>query len=241
MPDDTTQPPQTSNLEPVSYLDIGDLSKEHITWIEKQLGDRAATSKEPHGDQSDVFRVVTLKGNYFLKVAPALSKERDRLLWLKDKLPVPKVVAFSKIGENDLLLMTAVEGMNLAILSKSWLKEKVVEKLAEVLLTFHSTDTTGCPFGNKSGGNVLVHGDACLPNFIFQNDTFSGYIDLGDLRVDHQEVDLAAACWSLNYNLGPGYGAQFLKKYGISEANEEMVEKLVRQYKEMQKTWGLSN
>jgi aminoglycoside phosphotransferase len=42
-----------------------------------------------------------------------------------------------------------------------------------------------------------VHGDACLPNFV---------------RIDSPEIDLAAAVWSLDHNLGPGFGGAFLRE-----------------------------
>lgn len=86
---------------------------------------------------------------------------------------------------------------------------------------------------------MLVHGDACLPNFIFQGEKFSGYIDLGDLMVAKPEIDFAAAIWSLQYNLGPGHGKRFLEKYGVQNVTDEMVEKLRLQYEDTQKEWGL--
>lgn len=76
----------------------------------------------------------------------------------------------------------------------------------------------------------IIHGDACLSNFIFDGDQFSGYIDLGDMRTDYPEVDLSAAVWSLQFNLGSGYGSRFLKKYGYHDSSEEMIEKLRFQY-----------
>ena len=79
-------------------------------------------------------------------------------------------------------------------------------------------------------GKVLVHGDACLPNFLFHGDELSGYINVGDLAVGEPEVDLVAAVWSLQYNLGPGYGLAFLREYGVSDADEKRVEALRQKY-----------
>ena len=78
-----------------------------------------------------------------------------------------------------------------------------------------------------------------MPNFIFQDDNFSGYIDLGNLTIGSLEVDFSAAIWSLQYNLGPGYGMMFLKKYGVNNITDELVEKLRLQYEDMQEKWGL--
>ncbi len=85
---------------------------------------------------------------------------------------------------------------------------------------------------------MLVHGDACLPNFIFENDLLSGYIDLADAKLAEPEIDLAATIWSLQYNLGSGHGRTFLDKYGYKEATEFSVDKLYLQYESYQKAHG---
>jgi aminoglycoside phosphotransferase len=85
-------------------------------------------------------------------------------------------------------------------------------------------------FDGNEGGKTLVHGDACLPNFLYRGDHLSGYIDIGDLTVGEMEVDLAAAVWSLQYNLGPGHGLAFLREYGLKDADEERVEALRLKY-----------
>lgn len=211
----------------------------YINWAKEQLEETVEVIKEEYGDQSDVFKLHAPDGNYFLKIGKTLEKEHERLKWLQGKLPVPKVIGFKKIDQKDSLLMSAIEGKNLAALAKEWKPEKVVEKLASALQQFHVVDAKNCPFGTYEEGKVLVHGDACLPNFIFQGDNFSGYIDLGDMMVANLEVDFAAAIWSLQYNLGPGYGSMFLKKYGVKDVNDEMVEKLRLKYEDMQEEWGL--
>ena len=61
-----------------------------------------------------------------------------------------------------------------------------------------------------------MHGDACLPNIMCRDDgAVNGYIDLGEMGVGDIEVDLSAAVWSLQYNLRPGHGGQFLRAYGL--------------------------
>jgi len=215
------------------------IEQKFINWAKEQLNGVADVVKEDYGDQSKVFKLHAANGNYFLKIGAGLEKERERLEWLQGKLPVPKVVGFTKIDDKGTLLLSAIEGKNLAALSKEWPPEKVVEKLAKVLLKFHATDAKNCPFGKFESGKVLIHGDACLPNFIFQDDNFSGYIDLGDLMVANREVDFSAAIWSLQYNLGSGYGGMFLENYGVENVTDEMVEKLRLKYEDMQKEWGL--
>jgi aminoglycoside phosphotransferase len=215
------------------------MTDELISWAEEILKKKLTITKEEYGDQSKVFRLHAPNTNYFAKIGKGLEKERARLDWLAGKLPIPKVIGFATYDGEEILLLSAIEGKNLAALSKEWSKEKVVDKLVKALLKFHSVDATNCPFGTFKEGKVLVHGDACLPNFIFQEEEFSGYIDLGDLMVAKPDVDFAAAIWSLQYNLGPGYGKQFLQKYGAQDVADEMVEKLRLQYEDMQKEWGL--
>src|SRR3989344_1827276 len=173
------------------------VNNEFIDWAKKELDDVVGVEKELHGDQSDVYRLHNPRGTFFLKISKKLSKERDKLKWLQGKLPVPKVISFTIIGAREALLLTAVEGVNLAQLAKEWPPEKVLRALATAVQKFHAVSTDDCPFGQTGQGRVLVHGDACLPNFIYQGDTFSGYIDLGDMRMGNKGIDLAAGVWSL--------------------------------------------
>ncbi len=218
---------------------IKDLDENFIGWIKTQLGKNLVIRKEKYGDQSEVYCINTPRGSYFLKIAENLETECKKLKWLNGRLPIPEVIKFEHIGDKDVLLLSAVEGKNLAELKKEWPAEKVVSILAKVLFQFHTISTKDCPFGSQGKGKVLVHGDACLPNFIFKDDVFSGYIDLGDMRIDTPHIDLSAAVWSLQYNLGSGFGLNFLEKYGVKNATEELVEKLRLQYEETQKEWGL--
>lgn len=212
-------------------------NSEFINWAKNKLGNVTGIEKEPHGDQSDVHRLHTPQGTFFLKISKKLSREKEKLDWLQGKLPVPKVKAFTTIGDTDALLLAAVEGSNLAHLAKKWSPEKVVKELANALQTFHDVNIDGCPFGQSGQDKVLVHGDACLPNFIFKGDTFSGFIDLGDMCVGSKEIDLAAGVWSLQYNLGKGFGLSFLEQYGFQNVTEDTVEGLRLKYENMQKEW----
>lgn len=207
-------------------------------WIKKETF--IEITKETQGDQSDVFKLRGGNTNYFLKIGSDLKKEYEKLLWLNEKLPVPKAIAFEVFEDIEALLLTEIKGKNLKLLSKEWPAEKVVTKLVEILRNLHDTDISDCPFGESEEGQVLIHGDASLPNFIFNGDDFSGYIDLGDVAIGNKEIDFAAAIWSLQYNLGKGYGKMFLEKYGIDNVTEEEVESLRLKYEDMQKDWGLS-
>ncbi len=213
--------------------------KNIIDWAKKQLDEDVVVSKEVHGDRSDVYRLAVGNKSFFLKIGTDFSDEKERLGWLGGRLPVPETIDFIQIDDHDVLLLSGIKGKNLKILSKEWPAEKVVNKLAEALRAFHSTDITDCPFGVVKIGDVLIHGDASLPNFIFEGGEFSGYIDLGDVSIGNKEIDFAAAIWSLQYNLGSGYGKMFLERYGVRDVTEETVERLRLMYENMQDGWGL--
>ncbi len=182
------------------------INQNFIDWAIEKLGCNTTAAKEPHGDQSAVYNLVSPKGTYFLKIAPRLTKERDRLKWLNGKLPVPKIIGFTHIEDKGILLMSAIEGMDLAKLKKKWSPDKIINKLAKALRDFHAANTEDCPFGDSGSGKVLVHGDACLPNFIFKGDKFSGYIDLGDVRIDVSDVDLSASVGSEEWRVSDDWG-----------------------------------
>jgi len=216
------------------------MNRDIINWAQDQLQESFIVKKEVHGDRSNVFRLTGKKKNFFLKIGENFTKEYERLIWLENKLPVPKVIDFKNIDGYDVLLLSEIKGKNLKVLSKEWPAEKVVNKIVAAIKSFHNVDIISCPFGVPGEGAVLIHGDASLPNFIFNGDNFSGYIDLGDVAVGDKEIDFAAVIWSLQYNLGKGYGNMFLEKYGISNVTEKAVEKLRLQYEDTQRRWGLS-
>ena len=179
-----------------------------------------------------VFRLTCAEQDYFLKIGPGLQREYRRLEWLAGRLPAPLPVAFTVLEANDAFLMSAIEGENLAQLKISLPPKTIITRLATALKVVHATETSDWPFERRDGG-VLVHGDACLPNFMYRGDPLSGCIDVGDMAVADAEIDLAAAVWSLQYNLGPGHGLPFLREYGVPSPTEEDVERLRLMYEQM--------
>ena len=167
----------------------------------------------------------------------SLKNEYERLTWLAGKLPVPNILGFTQIDERDVLFLSEVPGLSLAVLCKQWPVEKVLSKFAKELHQFHDTDISSCPFGSSITGKTLVHGDATLPHFIFGGDEFSGCVDLGEVQIGNPEMDLSAAVWSLQYNLGPGHGLNFLREYGVKDPSEEYVEWLRMRYDDVEQAW----
>jgi aminoglycoside 3'-phosphotransferase-2 len=194
-------------------------------WVAEQVsGEIRAITRVRSNEVNEVFRLAFEHETLFLKIGPGLQWEWERLRWLEGRLPAPRPLGWTTQPDRDALLMTAIEGDDLAFLSGALLPQEVIVRLSNALKQIHRQSIIDWPFGGH--GTVLVHGDACLPNFLYSGETFCGYIDVGDMTLAGVEVDLAAAVWTLERNLGPGYGLPFLREYGWEEVNEAEVERL---------------
>jgi aminoglycoside phosphotransferase len=96
---------------------------------------------------TNVYRVTT-PGNptLFLKAGRDLGPERERLLWLEGKLPVPGVAAYSTLENQEYLLLKEVPGLPAD--DEKWDADiaGLVQILAKEVHTIHSVPKTGCPF-----------------------------------------------------------------------------------------------
>jgi aminoglycoside phosphotransferase len=165
----------------------------------------------------------------YLKVGVGpLARERDRLAWLRDRVAVPDVLGFTSTPGGDWLLTTPLRGAALSQPEHKVQPHRLVRLLVSAIKRVHALDPAGCPFGGPAGGDVVIHGDATLPNFVFDGTRFAGCLDVGDVRLGRPEVDLVAAVWSLDHNLGPGFGGEFLREYGWPQTDETTVERLRR-------------
>ena len=200
-------------------------------WVQEQLqATLTSATQVPSNEVNQVFRLNVGSQRLFLKIGPRLQCEYEKLRWLAGRLPAPRPLGFSGEGSQDALLMTAVGGDSLAALSDSLPPLAIIARLAMALRDLHAAPVADWPFSGTGG--VLMHGDACLPNFLFVGDHLSGYIDVGDMALADPEVDLAAAVWSLQYNMGAGHGLAFLREYGVAGANEGDVERLRLSYEQ---------
>ena len=79
--------------------------------------------------------------------------------------------------------------------------------------------------GHLLTSDSLIHGDACLPNFILKDAaTFSCFIDLGLAGLSDRHIDLYWAIWSLTYNLSdPQYAELFLDYYGRKDVDTDKL------------------
>jgi len=202
-----------------------------LAWARETISEPLRSSEVAYADEDRMtLRLVSRLGTVaYLKLAPDMRDERDRLAWAAGKLLVAEVLGFRPGSDADWLLTSGLSGEPLSNPEHTARPERLVIRLADALHRVHALDPHSCPFGEPSPDDVVVHGDACLPNFLATDDELTGYVDLGDLCRAPVEIDLAAAVWSLQYNLGPGWGAPFLAAYGWPN-DEETVEALRQSY-----------
>jgi aminoglycoside phosphotransferase len=177
-----------------------------------------------------VWRLSASGGAVFVKRAADLAAERDRLIWLAGRWPVPEVKGFFHEMGDDWLVTPEVPGVPMSHASVGWASERVASTLGEILRGLHATEAADCPFGVKKRGNVLIHGDYCLPNVLVRDGKLSGLVDVGRSGLGNPEDDLAAGVWTLQYNFGKGLARRFLDSYGWPPMSDAAIEKLRRRY-----------
>ncbi len=154
----------------------------------------------------------------------------DRTVWLAGRLPVPEVLGMFRGFGDDWLLTRAAQGIPLSDRALGWEPSRVAQRLGEILRDIHDVDATGCPFGERRPGHVLIHGDYCLPNVLVEDGRLSALIDLGLAGLGDPQDDLAAGVWTLQYNFGPGHAREFLDAYGWPPMSDKSIERLRRRY-----------
>jgi len=143
------------------------------TWASQRLQTQISSATRVESNEANqVFRVECDAGRFFLKIGPRLQNEHERLRWLEGRLLCPRPLGFIAHGEEDAFLTSAVEGDGLASLSVTLPAPTIIARLAAALMAVHAVNTADWPFGGI--GPVLVHGDACLPNFLYQGDHLAG-------------------------------------------------------------------
>jgi aminoglycoside phosphotransferase len=177
-----------------------------------------------------VWRLAGESGAVYVKRAARLEDELARLEWLHGRLPVPEVVGFFHAAGDDWLITRGLEGVPLYHRSVGWPPSQVARVFGQILRTIHETDATGCPFGARKRGHVLVHGDYCLPNVLVKDGALSGLVDVGGAGLGDPRQDLAAGVWTLQYNFGPGLAREFLASYGWPPMADQDIERLRRKY-----------
>lgn len=91
----------------------------------------------------------------FVKEAPSLRGEYERLLWCQGRLPVPEVVDFEQSADGDRLVTTAIDGCAAHDRGALPNKTEVAGVLAAAWRTVHEVEADECPF--DSTPTSLLH------------------------------------------------------------------------------------
>lgn len=70
---------------------------------------------------------------------------------------------------------------------------------------------------------VITHGDACLPNIVFEGSYFRGFVDCGRSGLADAYQDLALASRSIARNYGRKYVNAFFESYGLREVDDSKL------------------
>jgi aminoglycoside phosphotransferase len=183
----------------------------------------------PSSRPDPVFRLIgEWEEDLYLKMlgldgdeVSSLRDEAMRLEWLNGRLPVPGVLARGSGGGYEFLLTKAVPGIPANDRSSGRDRQEVASLIGRALKQFHSVPIADCPFRHPAVGptgkedEVLVHGDYCLTNVLFDADGFDYYLDVGEAEVGDHYIDIVAGIWSLRHNYGRGSVANLLSEYGM--------------------------
>lgn len=120
--------------------------------------------RELIGDDQITFRWKNIARTYFikanngrnkyLKIQPvgsveSLDRQAKRLIWLQDKLPVPKVIDYGVIGSHDYLVTMEIPGIEASNEIYRKQTEGMIKLIANGLRRIHEIPIEGCPFDNS--------------------------------------------------------------------------------------------
>ncbi len=125
-----------------------------------RLSGYACTKDSVGCSSAGVFRYENNDDILYLKVTEVsneIRREKDLLIWLKDRVPVPDVVCYVEQNGNAFLLMTKADGFMACDCPRDITGEQdkvhepiaqTVKLLADALLMLQTVDINICPFEN---------------------------------------------------------------------------------------------
>lgn len=203
--------------------------------IRRLTGDLPLIENTVGRSDTQVFSV----GGMHLKIGPADTLKRAARMqeYFHKKGLSSALYEYIQEDGRDYLLMESVAGVPAYDESLRGDMPRLARRLGEILRMLHETDASACPYedgnlrqieayeketGHAFSGDlsilkkdVLLHGDACLPNIFMEGERFSGFVDLGDAGLGDRHFDLYWTLWSMNYNFETTeYHEAFLDAYG---------------------------
>jgi aminoglycoside phosphotransferase len=144
-----------------------------------------------------VFRLdAAEQPSLYLKISPpalahSLRREKMRLEWLKNRLPVPEVLLFAADESHEYLLLSAISGTDA---SDEMLKDdfpRVVEQSVAGLKLIHGVPIENCPFDESGDCKIELAGRLVAAGLVDEDDFDE--INRGKTAADLLRETIAAA------------------------------------------------
>jgi aminoglycoside phosphotransferase len=182
-------------------------------------------------------KVIVYGNKYILKISndkDRLLNEKNKIDFLKNKLPVPKSICFIEDDDKYYYLRTSIVGESL--ISDRFINNPtlLIELISKAVKLLRKLDNIEIPFNSQENvGNSFVHGDLCLPNILVNDDNeIAGFIDLDNCGLGDPWYDYAWLLWSLEYNLKTNkYNDELLKSLGIEYKQEKYNQYIPAKYR----------
>jgi aminoglycoside 3'-phosphotransferase-2 len=108
------------------------------------------------GQAAETYRlVVSQRPTRYLKVAPDLEREHERLRWAEGLIAVPHAVAFGTHEQRDYLLLDELPGTPGAIATDVSVADRVVH-VANTLRDLHAMSVSSCPFDARVAMRLIL-------------------------------------------------------------------------------------
>ena len=176
------------------------MAKMRISPELKKLIEKYRCVKDTEGmSPAKVYKLVGENENLYLKMTDSrykgttydVEREKDMMLWLEGKLPVPKVLHFERHDGWSNLLMSEADGV---LCSEEYEDEQSPEKIIE-LYDFFKTE-------KPEEELVFSHGDLGDSNIFVKDGKVSGFIDLGRSGRADKWYDIAFCVRSIREDIG---------------------------------------
>lgn len=191
------------------------------------LGHEAAMSRlfHAHGLGPEVMGYVSEGKDYLVtRAVPGqdLTHYLDQPLLLCEKMAEALLQLHSISGEN------VVESPNLSLYQQGCQGKDAFERYVLMekfpIASRQEAVALAAAFRPLLKRDVLIHGDACLPNLMMENGRITGFIDFSVSGAGDRHMDLFWAVWSLAFNLKTErYTDVFLDAYGKNRVNRELL------------------
>lgn len=77
--------------------------------------------------------------------------------------------------------------------------------------------------GPQGRGDILCHGDWCMPNVLLGSDgQLTGIVDLGGMHIGNENLDPAIMSWTIRANMGENWEDQYLSSYNLKKDDQSI-------------------